>query len=427
MRIKAIRTFCNSIYVVLACISFAQALQAQKGEVPQKKKANTISVPQILFSGVLLEKQGKNQVWYVPNIFELFPANTVEGFVVNPQISFIQNYENGRFYRVTPNLRYGFGNERLQAQLKTQYFYNPKKNGLLELAGGRAIEQLYDESTLSALNNTFYTFVLSENLLKTYERSYIEVSQTASPFKNFLLSTTFSWNERNPLDNLTKYEENEDFTSNNPDNVELSNTAFLKNTAVLFEARLRWQIGHQLKKKYGQFVSKGKYPALTLSYTNANDEILGGDVSYDKLSFSVQDDYKIGGHRGRLFFEVGDFLQKDNLTFVDFNHFKGKETVYGTYDNNQFQLLEYYGNSTADFYIQGHFEHYFNPFYTTNNKFKFQPIIGINYLYTKAGGNYIELGSGMGKIFNYWRVDLYTSWRNGEHESFGVRIGFNFD
>jgi hypothetical protein len=183
-----------------------------------------------------------------------------------------------------------------------------------------------------------------------------------------------------------------------------------------------------MERRRGQFLSKGKYPAFTLSYTNATDEILGGDVSYEKLSLSIQDDYEIGYHRGRLFFELGDFLKKDNLTFVDFNHFKGKETVYGTYDNNQFQLLEYYSNSTAEFYVQGHYEHYFEPFYTIKEEFKFQPVIGVNYLYTEAGGNYVELGAGLDKMFGSdWRIDLYNSWREGKHDSFGVRIGFNMD
>ncbi|WP_248723265.1 DUF5686 family protein [Seonamhaeicola sp. ML3] len=424
---KAIRTYRISIFVLLVCIFFMQALQAQNGETPQKRKTNAISVPQILFSGVLFENPEKNQVWYISNAFELFSANTVEGFVFNPQVKFTQNYQDGRFFSLNPNLRYGFGNERFQAQLKTQYFYNPNKNGLLELSGGRAIEQLYDESTLSAFNNTLYTFAFSENFLKAYERSYIEFSQTVSPFKNFLLSTTFSWNERNPLNNLTKYEDDEDFTSNNPENVELANTAFEKNTAVVFEAELRWQIGHRLERKRGQLISKGKYPALTLSYTNANDDILGGDVSYEKLSLSIQDDYEIGYNRGRFFIEVGDFLKKDNLTFVDFNHFKGKETVYGTYGNNQFQLLEYYSNSTADFYIQGHYEHYFESLYTIYDEVKFQPVVGVNYLYTEASGNYVELGVGMDKIFDNWRVDFYNSWRDSKYESFGVRIGFNIN
>ncbi|MFK7757213.1 MAG: DUF5686 family protein [Flavobacteriales bacterium] len=425
---KAIRKYCSSMFIVLAYIFLAQVSQAQNNEAPQKKNASTIIVPQILFSGVLFENREKNQVLYVPNVFELFPANTVEGFVFNPQVKFTQNYEDGQFFSLNPNLRYGFGNERFQAQLKTQYFYNPKKNGLLELSGGRAIEQLYDESTLGALNNTFYAFALSENFLKTYERSYIEFSQTASPFKNILLRTTFSWNQRNPLNNLTKYKKDEEITSNNPENIELANTAFAKNTAVLFEAQLRWQIGHQLERRRGQLISTGKYPAFTLTYTNSIDEIFGSDRSYQKLSFSIQDDYEIGYHRGRLFFEIGDFLKKDNLTFVDFNHFKGKETVYGTYDNNQFQLLEYYSSSTAEFYVQGHYEHYFEPRFTIKDYVKFQPVLGAHYLFTEVGGHFTELGVGIDQMLGSdWRVDLYNSWRDAKHESFGVRIGMNFD
>ena len=273
------------------------------------------------------------------------------------------------------------------------------------------------------------TFALNENLLKIYERTYVELGHTFSPVKDFLLTTNVSWNERNPLENLTKYEENEDFTSNNPENFELDDTAFTRNNAVLVEGKLRWQLGHQMVRQRGELVSKGKYPALTLSYINATDAILGGDVSFQKLAFSVQDDFEIGDYSfGKAFVEVGDFLSQDNLTFVDFNHFKGKETVYGTYDIDQFQLLEYYQNSTADFYVQAHYEHYFRPFYFIYDELNYRPVAGIRYLYTEAGGHYAELGIGMDKMFSgNWRVDLYNSFRDGEHESFGVRVGLNFD
>ena len=415
------------VFILFAQLIWAQ--NTQESQEPRASKTDKIGIPNILFSGILLKNTEKNRTWYIPNAFELFPANTVEGFVVNPQVRFTQNYESGRFFSLNPNLRYGFGNERFQAQLKSRYYYSPKNFGLLELSGGRTVEQLYDESTLSAFNNTLSTFALNENLLKIYERTYVELGHTFSPVKDFLLTTNVSWNERNPLENLTKYEENEDFTSNNPENFELDDTAFTRNNAVLVEGKLRWQLGHQMVRQRGELVSKGKYPALTLSYINATDAILGGDVSFQKLAFSVQDDFEIGDYSfGKAFVEVGDFLSQDNLTFVDFNHFKGKETVYGTYDIDQFQLLEYYQNSTADFYVQAHYEHYFRPFYFIYDELNYRPVAGIRYLYTEAGGHYAELGIGMDKMFSgNWRVDLYNSFRDGEHESFGVRVGLNFD
>lgn len=425
---KGIRKYDSNTFVVLVCVFLVQMLQAQNNEVFQQNTANTYNAPQVIFSGLLLKNQEKNQVWYIPNVFQLFPVNTVEDFVFNAQVKFTQNYKDRRFYTVTPNVRYGFGSKRFQAQLKTQYFYNPKKNGLLELSGGRSIEQLYDESTLGALNNTLYTFALSKNFLKIYERSYVELNHTFSPVNDFLLTTSVSWNERNPLSNLSKYEKDEDFISNNPDNVELTSTSFVKNIAILFEAQIRWQIGFYWERQRGELVFKGKHPALTIAYVNATDKILDGDVSYEKLSFGIQNDYEIGSCFGKLFFEVGDFLKKDNLTFVDFNHFKGKETVYGNYDDNQFQLLEYYRNSTADFYIQGHYKHYFKPFYKSNEELMFQPIVGVNYLFTDESGHYTEMGIGVDKMFGSdWRIDLYSSWREVKYESFGIRVGLNFD
>ncbi|WP_027076271.1 DUF5686 family protein [Maribacter antarcticus] len=420
----------NSVYIAIVHILLAQMVFAQNKEAikannrnaKQEKIISTIGVSQILFSGVLLQNLEKRQVWYIPNVFELFSLNTVEGFVVNPQVKFIQNFEDGRFYAITPNVRYGFGNERFQAQLKTSYFYNPEKKAILHLSGGRTVEQIYEESTLSAFNNTLYTFAFEENFLKNYERSYVALGHTFSPIADFLLTTTLSWNERNSLNNLPKYQEDVAFTPNNPKNIELDNTAFAKNKAVLFEAQLRWQIGHRYEKQRGQLLSNGKYPALTVDYTNALDDFLGSDIAYQKITFQVEDSFKIGKGYGKGHIGIGDFITKDNLTFVDFKHFKGKQTVYGDYSPNQFQLLEYYNYSTADFYFQGHYEHQFRPL-KENGKSKFQPTAGINYLYTGSAGNYVELGVGMDKIFKFWRMDFYNSWREGNHDSFGVRVG----
>ena len=417
---------------LLTFLLMGQLLLAQNDQTTtdqdraENLEANSIGFPNILFSGVLLQNKGKNQTWYFPNAFEWFPANTVEGFVINPQVKFTQNYEDGRFYSLSPNIRYGFGNERFQAQLKTQYFYNPTRNAVLSLSGGRAIEQLYGESTLSALNNTLYTFAYEENFLKIYERSYLELGHRFSPLKNFLLSTSIGWNERSPLSNLVSFEEEGIYAANDPTNVELPNTAFAKHRAVLLEAELRWQMGHRLTRRRGQLNSEGDYPALTISYVNATDAILGGNVAYQKLSVGVQGEYKVGQTRGTWFVEAGDFLKQDQLTFVDFNHFKGRETVYGPYGNDQFQLLEYYRYSTADFYVQGHYEHHFSPL-RKSGKSRIQPVAGAHYLYTDAGGHYVELGVGVDAILKFWRVDFYNSWREGKHESAGVRLGFTIE
>ena len=391
-----------------------------------KNKDATITVSSILFKGVLIKNIAKKKVFYFPNAFEWFSANTIEGFAINPQIKFTQNLDSHRFFTLTPSVRYGFGNNRLQVDMESQFFYNPKKNGLISISGGKSIEQIYKESTLSSLNNTLHTFLFKENFFKAYERTYLEIGHSFSPIKDFLFSSNVSWNNRNPLTNLKKFEENDNYSSNNPLNEQLSNTAFEKHQAFILQFKLGWQLGHHLIKKRGNLVSQGKYPSITLSYSNALSNVLGSDVSYQKIALTVKDEYVLGETKGTWLMEIGDFLTNNELNFVDFNHFKGKQTFYGSYNSDQFQLLDYYFNSTSAIYFQAHYEHSFPPL-TKRKKTKLKPLIGAHYLYTEIGGHYVELGGGFEKTIGAWRIDLYSSLRNGEHESLGFRIGLLFD
>ena len=160
------------------------------------KKNNKIKILSLLFKGSLVQNQEKKQDWYIPSLFELLPPNTVEGIVINPNVSFTQYLEKGKFINLKPSLRYGFGSKQLKAQLSTHFYYAPSQKASIQLSGGRFVEQFNNETTLNALNNTYYTFLRKENFLKIYERGYLEVNHIISPIKDFLLTTTFSWNNR---------------------------------------------------------------------------------------------------------------------------------------------------------------------------------------------------------------------------------------
>jgi len=430
MKLRIKRILVRSTIMLFVCSIFnlnAQDKNSKYGVSNHNKKQDKpITISSILFGGVLVKNKAKRRVYYFPNAFEWFSVNTIEGFVINPQVKFTQNLDGNRFFTLTPSVRYGFENHRFQANIKSQFFYNPKKNGLVYISGGKSIEQIYSESTLSSLNNTLHTLLFKENFLKVYERTYAEIGHSFSPIKDFLFSSKVSWNERNPLNNLERFEEDDYYTSNNPVNSELSNTAFKMHQAFILQLKLRWQFRHQIVKKRGNLVSQGKYPSITLSYSNALLNVLGSDVSYQKIAVTLKDEYILGKTKGAWLVEIGDFLTNNELTFVDFNHFKGKQTFYGNYSNDQFQLLDYYYNSTSAIYFQAHYEHSFQPL-TKSKKVKLKPVLGAHYLYTKTNGHYIELGGGLGKALGAWRVDFYSSFRNGDSESTGFRIGLVFD
>ncbi|MFK7810103.1 MAG: DUF5686 family protein [Saprospiraceae bacterium] len=394
----------------------------------KRNKSKKIKIPNLLFTGTLIQNQEKKQDWYIPSLFEFIPPNTIEGFVVNPKVSFTQYFQKGKFINFKPNLRYGFGNKRFQAQLSTQLYYAPSQKASIQLSGGSFIEQFNEESTLNALNNTLYTFLRTDNFLKIYEKSYLEVTHTVAPIKDFLLTTTLSWNNRSPLQNLSKYDKQDSkFTSNTPINDELLNTEFDEHQALLWNVQLRWQLGHQYIRQRGAFKSFSYYPAITIEYSGSLPDVLGSDLSYQKIALRVSEIYNaMKWGTGHFLFEIGDFISRDKITFIDFKHFNGKRTIYGNFDNydiGDFQLLDYYQYSTTNFYLQGHYEHQWNGLTNKNKSSLLKPVVAIHYLYTPAEGSYWEVGIGLNKLLKFWRVDFYNSWRGSKHESYGVRFG----
>ena len=283
-----------------------------------------VRAPQLLFAGVVLHQKSKKRVWYTPSIFDWLPYNTVEGLAVNAQLSFTQIQSKGKFFTLTPTLRYGMENQRFQAHLRAKAFYRPKRNAQVQIAAGRQIQQFNAQSTLSAYTNTLRTVTAQENFIKLYERTSIEIDHFFAPAKHWLLSTTVSWNERRPLQNLSRFESDPRFTSNEPINLELQQTAFSMHQAAIIDVQLRWQIGHHLVHKRGKLVSQGKYPAVILKYSQAIKDLLGSDLSYQKAALQITDAFKVGQGKGEFMVEAGDFLSKEALSFIDYKHFNGK-------------------------------------------------------------------------------------------------------
>ncbi len=68
--------------VLLVQIAFGQVEKDTLNSIQQSEvSSNQSLIPQVLFSGLLYRNTDKKRVWYIPNAFEQFPANTVEGFV----------------------------------------------------------------------------------------------------------------------------------------------------------------------------------------------------------------------------------------------------------------------------------------------------------------------------------------------------------
>ncbi len=399
-------------------------------------KNNKVTPTHIFLTGKTFRHSFKKQSWNFPSLVELFQFNTVEGFVPNLGFSFTQEYEDYRFYRINPEFRYGFSNERFNAHLKTRYYYNPLKFASIRVSAGRFVESLNESVPLTAFDNTFYTLVEEKNFLKIYEKSYFKAEHHSEIVNGFYLTGSLEWSQRRPLENTNDYtfkdRDEREFTPNAPENIELNPTKFPKHQAFLWNLKVKWQPGQKyIKRPYRKFIVKRKYPALTLSYQAVFPDFLGSDLDFQKLSGEISHQFKLGlWGTGIYSLKMGGFLTKDSLSFVDYQHFNGNRTVFGHFEIGNYQLLDYYLYSTTSTFYQGHYEHHFNGFIINKipllRKTRIQAVAAAHYLNTKSAGNYWEFGVGVEHIFKVLRIDYYHSWLEGSHQRSGLRLGLGF-
>jgi hypothetical protein len=403
-----------------------------------RKKYNTVSVKKVLWSGYstgfAVPKKRNTVSFSMEPLLKSIQYNTAEGLVLQAHAQWrITNYKSKSNWKISPHLRYGVSNERLNGWLTIGREKNDSVTRGWQLEGGRRIFQFNHDEPISPLYNSIYTLTRKQNYMKIYEAWTGGLSYRRDNKLGFKYTIGASFEDRMPLENTTDFsirkDDNKVFTPNYP--TEILSQQFQRHQALLLNASFSFQPGVKYMQLPRSRVSLGsKYPVFTVDYTKGIKDLLGSDVNYDKWRISVSDskNFKLKGSLSYRF-GVGGFLNSKAVQVQDLQHFNGNQLLLAAPYLNSFQLAPYYANSTsAAFYTIGHIEHHFNGLLTNKiplfNRLKWHAVAGANAFYVDKNSNYIEAFVGVENIFKVLRVDFVTAYRNGTKGDFGIRLGF---
>ena len=116
--------------------------------------SNKITPVNLLVTGKTINNSFAKRSWNFPPLIRALQYNTVEGFAPYIRVRYTQRFKDYRYYRIVPEMRYGFSNERFNARVNARYYYNPLKFAAVGFSGGRFIEQLNEASPLEPFDNT---------------------------------------------------------------------------------------------------------------------------------------------------------------------------------------------------------------------------------------------------------------------------------
>ncbi len=414
-----------------------------KESVPYKdsvdRERNKLSAGNILLTGYTHYNSIAEKYWSLPSIQSTLQFNTVEGLVTEFQPTIWSQKEERTKYWIRPSLRYGFSSEKFYGKFDASYRFLDDQFTRIYFGGGSYVSQFDDQGAITPLIGTYMALVNGRNFVKLYQKSFAYARLRKELVNGIRMYARVEYAVRDMLANTTDFtwakDDKADFTSNQPYNEELNggvdgaigtgfSTSKALTTQVIF--RIRFKQRYATRPDF-KIVYASKYPQLYVTLKKGF-----GDVNYDFLSLRATDNLNLGlSGSSSYMIEAGSFLSSSSMIFADFKHFSGNQTNLSQVSKQyKFELLPYYTFSTKDTYLEAHFEHHFNEFIFNKipliKKLNFQAVASVNYLNTKAIGNYVELGAGIEHIFKFMRVDYYWSFRDGISESKGFRLGFGF-
>lgn len=366
--------------------------------------------------------------------FPMAGFNTVEGFNIVYRVAFGTVFQDTNRTRLTirPVARYAFAPETLSGYLNISL-----RNGRhrLEVNGGRYVSQFNDDNPILPVVNTFSTLFLEKNLMKIFERDFVELkySHNISPF--MAIRSDLSWSDRHERFNQSDFKlidrkRIEGYTGNRPLNETLGDTGFPVHQAltgsvgVSVRPWLKFRVRNGHKREI-----ESSSPTLTLDYAGGFGDVASSDVRFDLVELGIKHELKLGV-KGTVDFWLrgGAFLNNDRMYFMDYKHFPGNQTPFSTSDPvGGFRLLDYYRFSTNDRYFSANVHYNFRKFLVTNipvvRLAGIRENVFVNYLATPASKNYTEVGYSIDGILRMFRLEAAAAFRDGAYMGYGFRIG----
>lgn len=360
--------------------------------------------------------------------------NTVEGFNIVYRVAYgivLQDTNRTRL-TIRPVVRYAFSREQLSGYLNLS-LRNRKQR--LDINGGRYISQFNHEEPILPIVNSFTTLILEKNLMKIYERDFVDVKyrRTLNPFVS--ITTQWSMNDRVELFNSSDFKlidrkRIEDYTPNAPVHETLESTSFPRHQAFIGAVGISTRPWLKFRVRNGQKREiQSSSPTISFDYRKGFSDVFGSDVEFDQVELGVRHEFQLGV-KGSLhfWFRGGMFVNNDRLYFMDYKHFLGNLTPFSTTDPvGSFRLLDYYRYSTDDRYFSANVHYQFRKFLVTTIPMVrlagIRENVFVNYLATPSSRNYVELGYSIDGVLRFFRLEAAAAFSEGRDVGYGFRIG----
>ncbi len=351
---------------------------------------NKVNLLEVLWDGVGVRNYRKKKHFYVGPLASTLDFSPVGGWRVGPYVSNFQRYESGRIWSSSGTLDVGLKNRDVQGNFSTWFRYDPFRQGDVSLSGGRSFESV----------NQFDAYL---NLLKPSNyilHDAIRIGQGIEIVNGLRIESRLEWSDRRPI---TGYQTTSFLSDVVEDQEELLDfdryQAFISTHTLSFTPAQRY-----MREPNRKVILGSKWPTFSLMHRRGWDKTLGSDIRFDYVEAALEQEVILGAlGNTRYRAQLGQFVNTDDLRFVDWKRFRQSDPFLYSDPLRSFQLLDT-SLTTTRLHGELHFIHHFNGAIINNipllKKTRLKTVVGGGLLWLEEGNyRHQEVFAGVERVF----------------------------
>lgn len=367
--------------------------------------------------------------------FKEIQYNTVDGVNYQQNISFQWQIDSIHKLEIHPEIGYAFARNTFLWDFRSSYSYAPLKRGYIEFEMGSQSTDYNQENGIKPFVNSAYTLLGRQNFEKLFDRQYISLKNRIDIVNGLVLNVQLAYSKNSTLENNSDFsfffKNNREFTSNIPDNINFKDERESK--SVITDIELAYTPFQYYKIEKGtKHAQHSKFPTVTLHYKKGLKDLASSKTDFDFIEGGTYQWINMPASRS-IFYALygGRFINKNNLPFTEFKHFNTQPLEFNIVNfNNSFTLLDYYKQSSSNYFIEGHLQ-YTSPYLLVKrlpflSKQIWTESLYVKYLSTELIKNYCETGYSMNHLFLLANAGVFAGFENGNFKEVGFRLGIGF-
>ena len=400
------------------------------------KKNNRTGVSSVIL-GYVYRKQYKKIEVDFPSIIDLVNFNTAEGANLHVHISIKKQFDAQKRLSFDPVVRYGFSNRQFNAMGTLSYRSSEIHDEYVSISGGRYVSQIDGSQPQTEFGNTWQSLVFKNNFMKLYEQYFVRAAYSRELFNGLQSTLSVNYQQRYGLDNTNLFsffpKVKNTYTPNGVELPAVADSNVNRHNSLRIDLDFHIVFSqHYITRPDVRYRTGSKYPELFISFKEAVPINHVSDQNFIFLEAQLKGEIPLK-ILGTTFYRFGGggFPLNKAIDYPDYKSFSGNFLSLGGTDLLGFYLIQYYQNSTNQYFAEAHIDHHFGGFLFNKipgiRKLKLDEVVGFHFLYTPIRKEHYQLNVGLANIFKIIRVDFVAGF--GEHtvHQFGARVAISLD